>query len=242
MRKYGGLYFQLPIQYISVLIGSLALIGTPYLTGFYSKDAIPEVLLGIDNFSSFWGFWISLVASLLTVSYSVKIIYWTFFSQTYYGVKNILINIHRISSLEILVLCCLSLFSIFIGFITRDRFIGLGGLYLSPALKYSNIYSDSEFLSAWYKVLIMLCLFGGLILGYVFISSWGWVQYNMLVIEKWFTLCYYSRFLICKWYFDMFINQYIAYPILNFGYKSFWVWDKWILEQGRLAYLKAMFK
>jgi NADH:ubiquinone oxidoreductase subunit 5 (subunit L)/multisubunit Na+/H+ antiporter MnhA subunit len=53
MRKYGGLFYQLPVQYISVLIGSLALIGTPYLTGFYSKDLIPEVLLAGGGSISF---------------------------------------------------------------------------------------------------------------------------------------------------------------------------------------------
>ena len=166
MRKYGGLFYQLPVQYISVLIGSLALIGTPYLTGFYSKDLIPEVLLAGGGSISFWGFILSLIASLLTAGYSMKIIYWTFFASTYQGLKKTLFSVHRITFLETLTLFVLSCFSIFIGYVMRDHFVGLGSDYLLPALNYSNLYSDSEFLLIFYKVSILAILIVGVALGY----------------------------------------------------------------------------
>lgn len=49
MRKYGGLINRLPFTYICMLIGSLSLLATPYLTGFYSKDLILEVAYGQYN-------------------------------------------------------------------------------------------------------------------------------------------------------------------------------------------------
>ena len=45
MRKFGGLVKVLPMTYTFMLLGSLALAGFPFLTGFYSKDLILEVLL-----------------------------------------------------------------------------------------------------------------------------------------------------------------------------------------------------
>ena len=43
IRKFGGLLKVLPFSYILILIGSLSLMGIPFLTGFYSKDLIIEV-------------------------------------------------------------------------------------------------------------------------------------------------------------------------------------------------------
>jgi NADH:ubiquinone oxidoreductase subunit 5 (subunit L)/multisubunit Na+/H+ antiporter MnhA subunit len=55
LRKMGALLRFLPVSYTMVLIGSMALTGFPFLTGFYSKDAILEIALVtpcfVGNFS-----------------------------------------------------------------------------------------------------------------------------------------------------------------------------------------------
>lgn len=43
LRRFGGLLQTLPLTYVMFLIGSLALMGFPFLTGFYSKDLILEI-------------------------------------------------------------------------------------------------------------------------------------------------------------------------------------------------------
>ena len=50
LRKMGGLLQILPISYTMILIGSLALVGFPFLTGFYSKDVVLEVALATPTF------------------------------------------------------------------------------------------------------------------------------------------------------------------------------------------------
>jgi len=49
IRKMGGLITSLPLTYTSMLIGSLSLIATPYLSGFFSKDLILEIALASNT-------------------------------------------------------------------------------------------------------------------------------------------------------------------------------------------------
>ena len=44
MRKMGGLRHRMPVTYWTALIGALALIGTPFFSGFYSKDALIDAV------------------------------------------------------------------------------------------------------------------------------------------------------------------------------------------------------
>jgi|TARA_X000001036_G_C20554504_1_gene755765 NADH-ubiquinone oxidoreductase chain 5 len=52
LRKMGNLLKTLPMSYTMILIGSLALVGFPFLTGFYSKDVILEIALTKPDFVS----------------------------------------------------------------------------------------------------------------------------------------------------------------------------------------------
>ena len=50
LRKMGGLIQILPVSYTMIFIGSLALVGFPFLTGFYSKDVVFEIALATPTF------------------------------------------------------------------------------------------------------------------------------------------------------------------------------------------------
>jgi NADH-ubiquinone oxidoreductase chain 5 len=82
MRKMGGLIKLFPTSYTMILIGSLALVGFPFLTGFYSKDAILEVALAkhtpAGNFAHFLG----CSAAFCTSFYSFRLVFLTFINKT----------------------------------------------------------------------------------------------------------------------------------------------------------------
>nr|YP_009034254.1 NADH dehydrogenase subunit 5 [Mesocentrotus franciscanus]AHZ61169.1 NADH dehydrogenase subunit 5 [Mesocentrotus franciscanus] len=76
LRKMGGLSKLLPVTSACLILGSLALMGTPFLAGFYSKDLILEATGA--SFLNLLGIILSIVATMLTAVYSFRIIFFCF--------------------------------------------------------------------------------------------------------------------------------------------------------------------
>lgn len=83
MRKMGGLRKYMPITFITSVIGTLALVATPFFSGYYSKDAI--IVAAAENahtqggFIAQYGYWAVLLGAFVTSFYSFRLLYLTFF-------------------------------------------------------------------------------------------------------------------------------------------------------------------
>jgi len=158
MRKMGGLIKFFPTSYTMILIGSLALIGTPFLTGFYSKDAILEIAIAKNNFFGNFAHFLGCSAAFCTSFYSFRLVFLTFINKTNVF-KSYIPHMHDAPIRMVIPLMVLAFGAIFVGFFSRDLFIGLGTTFFGNSIM-NNTHNfnliDSEFLHPFLKNLPFL--------------------------------------------------------------------------------------
>jgi len=86
MQYMGGLRRRMPITWLTAWIGTLALVGFPFFSGFYSKDAIIEAVAESHRFGSEIAYWGVVLGVLVTAFYSFRLLYLTFHGKPRYTV------------------------------------------------------------------------------------------------------------------------------------------------------------
>jgi proton-translocating NADH-quinone oxidoreductase chain L len=134
MRKMGRLREVLPFTYICFIIGSLAIMGFPFLTGFYSKDLILEYAYSRYIIDANFIYFLGLIAAVCTAIYSTRLIYFVFsytkkqnsFQILYFYFKTNIVECSwpMLSSMFFLVLA-----SLLIGYFSNEMILGLGQNY-----------------------------------------------------------------------------------------------------------------
>ncbi len=82
MQKMGGLRKYMPVTYWTMVIGTLALIGTPFFAGFYSKDAIIEAVKYSNIYGHQFAYWMVLAGVFVTAFYSFRLLFLTFHGES----------------------------------------------------------------------------------------------------------------------------------------------------------------
>nr|ATG87362.1 NADH dehydrogenase subunit 5 [Gracilaria chouae] len=218
MRRMGSLIKFLPLTYSLMLIGSLALAGFPFLTGFYSKDFILEIAQitlnkNIHSIEGAFACWLGNLSVFFTAFYSFRLIYLTFINSVNTTRKNIFKS-HEPSLLMLIPLIVLG-FGIFVGYLTKDLFIGLGTDFWNSAILI--LPNHSYFIEAeWLNITIKWLPFVLSSLGIVLATFTNVRQTYIYLYNK---IYRFGCFLINKkWYWDILYNRFFVYPILNFGY------------------------
>jgi NADH-quinone oxidoreductase subunit L len=85
MRNMGGLRKYMPITWITSLIGSLALIGTPFFSGFYSKDSIIEAVAESHLYGSDFAYFAVMAGVFVTAFYSFRMYFLVFHGKERFG-------------------------------------------------------------------------------------------------------------------------------------------------------------
>ena len=212
INNMGGVWKKLPYTYSLMIIGTLALTGFPFLSGFYSKDAIIEFAYLRGNTTGYYAAGIGIITAFLTSIYSWRLIFKTFHGE--YNNKDIKIEETHESPLVMLIpLVLLSIGAIFAGYIFKELFVGFGGA--------SNFWKDSIFFlkplstehpPIWFLVLTpILVILSIPIAYYLFVKNKN-LPHQIANVNK-----PLYNFLLNKWYFDELYDLLIVNPSKKFG-------------------------
>ena len=230
IRKMGGLKNLLPFSYAAILIGSLALTGFPFLAGFFSKESILELAYAKYNIMGWFAYTLGTLAAFFTAFYSIRLLFLVFLANPN-GNRTTIVNAHE-GSIEIFIpLFILSFFSMFIGYLTKEFFIGFGTDYwIFSIFVLPNNYSliDIEFISVFYQQLPFIISILGITLAYLLYANY---LPEFLNVKKNSTFIKIYYFFNRRWFFDKIYNhvfsQFLLMLSYNIAYKKV---DRGLLE------------
>lgn len=139
----GGLRKYMPITWITSLIGSLALIGTPFFAGFYSKDSIIEAVHHSTLAGSGYAYFAVLIGVFFTALYSFRMYFMVFHGKERMD-EHTREHLHETPWVVVIPLIALAIPSIFIG-----------GMYVEQMI-FGNFFGDAIVVAQQHDVLAKL--------------------------------------------------------------------------------------
>jgi len=214
MRRMGGLRDKLPVTYICMVVGTLALTGVPLTAGYFSKDAIIEAAAAGHNPFAAYAFVMTVTAALLTSFYSWRLVFMTFHGEP--ADREAHKHAHESPWVILIPLIFLAVGSIAAGWPFKELFAGEKvGEFFRESLKFgpdNHILHDMHALHwsiPWIPTVMMAIGFLVAVQFYIRrpdIPKSLAAQHDMLY-----------RFLLNKWYFDEIYDFLFVRPALRLG-------------------------
>ena len=217
ITKMGGIWKKIPWTMSLMLIGTLALTGFPFLSGFYSKEAIIEFAFFKNTLLGNYAVSIGILTAFLTSIYSWRLFFITFFGN--YNNKDVDINkTHESPVIMLIPLIILSLGAIFSGFYFKDIFIGNSSINFWQESIFFLDYKSHDHIPLWLLIITPLIIIVSIPITYrLYIKDT-----NFLTGFKKTNLPLYN-FLYNKWYIDELYDLIFVNPIKKLG---LFLWKK----------------
>ncbi len=228
MRRMGGIWRMIPITYVTMWLGSLALAGIPYFAGYWSKDAILESTFAAGSAIGMYGFVCGTLAAFLTAFYSGRLLFMTFHG-TPRADHHVMEHVHESPLSMTAPLMLLSIGAIFAGWLLHAIFIGdhnaafwQGAIFNGPN---NHVLQQVERTPFLIGILPTATGVLGLVLAYLF-----YVMRPQLPVRLAATFPVVYRFLLNKWYFDELYDFLFVRPSMWLARELWQVGDAQIID------------
>jgi NADH-quinone oxidoreductase subunit L len=225
IRNMGGVRKKLPYTYIFMLIGTLALTGFPFLSGFYSKDAIIEFAYFKNSVLGNYAAFIGIFTAFLTAIYSWRLFFKTFHGS--YNNKNIPINdTHESPAVMLIPLFLLGIGALFSGFIFKEIFIGdHSSDFWQTSIFFLNEIKH-EHIPMWFLLITPI-----LVVAAIPISFYYFIINKRILDDFSKTNLPLYNFLLNKWYIDELYELIFVKPIKKLGFLFWKTGDQGIIDK-----------
>jgi NADH-quinone oxidoreductase subunit L len=227
MRKMGGIWKLIPVTYVIMWIGNLALAGVPPFAGYFSKDAILEAAWASETLVGHYGFWCGILAAFLTAFYSWRLLIMTFHGKPRAD-HHTMAHVHESPFVVLLPLCLLALGAIFSGWLLHDQVLGENwknywdaSIQIAPT---NHVLHNMEEVPGWVSLLPTLMGVCGIALSYVCYMFFPGIP---AAFTSMFGGLY--RFVLNKWYFDELYDAIFVRPTMCIA-RLFWDVDAKVVD------------
>ena len=217
IRNMGGIWKKLPFTYLLMLIGTLALTGFPFLSGFYSKDAIIEFAFFKQSIIGDYALFIGIFTAFLTSIYS-----WRLFFKTFHGTYNNKVlpieKAHESPIVMLIPLIILSLGAVSAGYLFKEMFIGYNSIdFWKTSILFLNEI-EHEHIPIWLLVVTPLLVIFAIPFSYYYFIKNPKILDGFKKTNK-----PLHNFLVNKWYIDELYDVVFVIPLKKIG---FFLWKK----------------
>ena len=215
IREMGGVWKKLPYTWVLMLIGTLALTGFPFLSGFYSKDAIIEFAYLRHSTVGYSAAIVGIITAFLTSIYSWRLLFLTFHGK-YNNKKISLEKTHESPIIMLIPLIILGVGAVLSGILLKNFFIGQESTnFWKNSIFFINELSHDH-------IPLWLILITPIIVTIAIPISYYYFIKNPKILEN-FKISYNKiyDFLLNKWYFDEIYEFIFVKPLKKLG-DIFW--------------------
>ena len=215
MRRMGGLWKRIPVTYVLMWIGSLALAGIWPFAGFYSKDIILEAAYAAHTGIGQYAFWMGALAAFLTAFYS-----WRLLILTFHGAPraddHTMAHVHESPPVMLIPIGVLAVGAVIAGFTGYSVFVGddwrqFWGDSIT-VLPWHTVLEDAHHVPGWVVLSPIIAAVAGIALAVVMYAI---APSLPGALAERFRAIYV--FLLNKWYFDELYNALFVRPSFRIG-------------------------
>jgi len=237
VRRHGGFRPRMPLTYSAMTIGSLSLAGLPFLSGFYSKDAILEASWSHPTSYGAFAYVTLMIVAALTSYYTFRLRWCSFMSpissrQTELPHAGLPVTM----SIPLIVL---SIGSLRIGYTLSDALIGVGTPFWNGSIMTAPATTE-RFAEHCMPSSVLVLPIMATLTGAILTMGWSWpMPWASSPVSKRLYL-----FFLTRWQFDFVANSVVSRRVLDLGADTWARIDKGVLEllgpRGLTHYVTAV--